>query len=421
MGRRRKGAPPAYLFHKGTGQGYSILDGRHVYHGEHDSPKSRRKYTEFIRRWEQTQTPAPIRPGYNCTVLEMVAAFLDHAKAHYRRADGELTSEYAHYKDCLEDLLNRYADLGVNEFGAKDLKALREGWIEAGNARLTVNAKVGRIRRIFRWSVGEEMVDPAVVIVLEAVKDLQEGRTPARETAPVPPAALDAVEATLPFVSRQATAMARLQLAVGMRPGEVCRMRGVEINRDGIATIKTSRGQRSVRITTGGWVFQPEQHKNRSKGKGLVYVLGPQARDLLAPWLRDDPEEYLFQPCEAEAERKALQRERRKSRVQPSQVDRSKRNAVRKPRNHYTSDTYCSAIIKGTRKANRARAKQGLPPVEHWSPGQLRHNYLTRVESTEGFDLLDASLAVGHASPTTTELYVLRDLRRAAEVAEQLG
>ena len=57
--------------------------------------------------------------------------------------------------------------------------------------------------------------------------------------------------------------------------------------------------------------------------------------------------------------------------------------------------------------------------VECWSPGQLRHCFLTRVERALG--LVDAQKAVMHSSPNTTLQYIAADLQRAAEIAEQLG
>lgn len=57
--------------------------------------------------------------------------------------------------------------------------------------------------------------------------------------------------------------------------------------------------------------------------------------------------------------------------------------------------------------------------VSHWSPGQLRHNYLSRIDSLAGIQL--ASYAVGHASIDTTAIYVERNLRAVAEAVAIFG
>ena len=43
------------------------------------------------------------------------------------------------------------------------LKAVRKAMIDAGLARNTINARVGKIRRMFKWAVADELVPPAVL------------------------------------------------------------------------------------------------------------------------------------------------------------------------------------------------------------------------------------------------------------------
>ena len=47
------------------------------------------------------------------------------------------------------------------------------------------NQRIGRIRRVFRWAVEQELVPPSVYQGLLAVRGLQRGRSKARETEPV--------------------------------------------------------------------------------------------------------------------------------------------------------------------------------------------------------------------------------------------
>ena len=75
------------------------------------------------------------------------------------------------------------------------------------------------------------------------------------------------------------------------------------------------------------WVYTPESHKTKHHGRERRIYLGPVAQGILRPWLRPELMAYLFQPKEAEAERRAGQRRNRKSPVQPSQQDRRRRTA----------------------------------------------------------------------------------------------
>ena len=65
---------------------------------------------------------------------------------------------------------------------------------QAPRARGVVNQRVGRIKRRFKWGVGEELVPPEVFQALTAIRGMQRVRTAARETEPVAPVAVDLVE-----------------------------------------------------------------------------------------------------------------------------------------------------------------------------------------------------------------------------------
>ena len=93
--------------------------------------------------------------------------------------------------------------------------------IDSGLARTTINQRVGRIVRLFKWAVENELVPPGVHHGLKAVAGLQKGRSEARETEPVRPVPDAPVEAIRPHVARQVWAMIELQRLTGMRPGEV--------------------------------------------------------------------------------------------------------------------------------------------------------------------------------------------------------
>ena len=73
------------------------------------------------------------------------------------------------------------------DFRPLALKAVRQAMIDAGLARTTINQRVGRIVRLFKWAVENELVPPTVHQALKAVRGLQKGRSSARETKPVKP------------------------------------------------------------------------------------------------------------------------------------------------------------------------------------------------------------------------------------------
>ncbi|HUQ72041.1 MAG TPA: hypothetical protein VM165_21095 [Planctomycetaceae bacterium] len=96
-----------------------------------------------------------------------------------------------------------------------------------------MNSQIGRVKRVFKWGVAEEMIPVSVHEALLTVVGLSAGRSDARESEPlkpVPPAYIEAAKAKLSPVVR---AMIDLQLVTGMRPGEVCQMRGCDIDTPG--------------------------------------------------------------------------------------------------------------------------------------------------------------------------------------------
>lgn len=135
--------------------------------------------------------------------------------------------------------------------------------------------------------------------------------------------------------------------------------------------------------------------------------------------------EYLFQPREAEAERRTVQREGRVTPLYPSHVKHLASKRVqrprRAPRDRYDAGSLRRAVSWAIVKANRARKAEKLPEIPDWFPYQLRHSLATKVERMFGLEASKACL--GHASAeVTSKFYVERqDQARAAEVMSKIG
>jgi integrase len=189
-----------------------------------------------------------------------------------------------------------YSRSSVAEFGPLALKAVREAMIEADWSRPYVNHQINRIRRAFKWGVENELVPPSVLQALQAVAPLRYGRTEARETEPVRPVPDAYVDAVLPIVAPQVAAMIRLQRLTGMRPGEAVIMRGMDLDTSGKV-----------------WVYRPSGHKNKHRGHERLVCLGPQAQEVVKPFLRSILGEYLFRPNEAAEHHRAMRHAARKT------------------------------------------------------------------------------------------------------------
>src|SRR5579872_4364584 len=206
---------PTYRLHRQSGQAIVTLTDRHggrkdVLLGQYDTPESRTEYARVIGEWEAkgrrlhaaTSDGAP-----SLAVNELMEAFLEHAEEHYRREDGTQTGEVREYKAAIRAVRLLYGTLPVAEFSPLKLKAVRQSMIDADLSRGVINQRIGRVVRMFKWGVGEELVPESVWRSLTTVRGLEKGRTQARETEPVKPVADAVVDATLPHVLSPIRAM----------------------------------------------------------------------------------------------------------------------------------------------------------------------------------------------------------------------
>jgi integrase len=414
---------PTYRKHKASGQAIvTLTDGlgnrRDVLLGKYGSKESRADYARVLAEWEANGRLLPSAVAADITVAELVDRFWPHVETHYRHADGSPTGEVKEYKYSFRPLVHLYGGTPARNFGPLSFKAVRQLMIDGYNhprhgqqmplARGVVNQRAGRIRRMFKWSVENELVPPSVYHGLLAVQGLQRGRTRAREPEPVRPVPDAHVNAVRPYVSRQVEAMIDLQLLTGMRPGEVCIMRACDLD-----------------TTARIWVYRPHVHKTSHHGHGREVYLGPRAQEVVKRFLKTDLQAYLFSPGEAREERFLALRQNRKSKVQPSQVCRRRNKPKKVPGERYDVFSYRRAIAYACDRA--FQVPEGLMEAEarkwrkahRWHPHQLRHNAGTNVRKKHGIEL--ARIILGHSTAFCTEIYAEADRQQAMEVVAKIG
>jgi integrase len=418
------GRTPTLRRHKPSAQAVVTLNGKDFYLGPWPTdqrkapPGVRDAYDRLIAEWlaNGRRPPRQADDAPSLSVNDLILSFWRWAEKHYRREDGTPTNEVNDYKLSLRPLRELYGPTPAAEFSPLKLKAIRQRMVEADLCRGVVNQRVGRIVRMFKWGVSEEMVPETVWRSLTAIRGLERGRTEARETEPIRPIADAVVDAVLPFVLPPVAAMIRLQRLTGARPGEVCLMRGCDLDTSGAV-----------------WLYRPYAHKTKYKGKDRVIALGPQAQAVVKPFLKLDTRAYLFSPREAMEAKRAEMRARRKTKIQPSQRRRRKGRPKKQPGDRYATAAYDLAIRRGVVAANKAQACsacKALKPEErcnackaaaipHWHPHQLRHAHATEVRRMFGLEAAQVSL--GHSQARVTEVYAERDLTLATKVANAIG
>ena len=398
MSPHRSTELPSYRLHRASGQAVVTLSGQDFYLGVHGTAESSARYRRLIREYVNAGFRMPSREereGY--PVARLCDEYLTFAERAYRRRDGTPTGTVENVRLAMRHLFVFAADLDARAFGPRSLVGLRDGLIDGGLARATVNDRIQIVRRAFKWAAEKELVPASVHHGLQAVSGLRRGRSAARETDPVRPVPEEHIHAALPFMPEPVRDMVRLQLLTGARPGEIAAMRDCDIDR-----------------TTPTWVYTPAEHKNSWRGQDRQIYLGPTARQIVAARLRPDAATtYLFSPRDAERSRHARERAARKTPLWPSHLraQARRRSSVERAdfSDHYDVDTYRQAI-------RRACTRAGVPP---WSPNRLRHNAATQLRREHGLDIAKAVL--GHRLVETTQIYAEIDRKRAMEVIERVG
>jgi len=123
------------------------------------------------------------------------------------------------------------------------------------------NDYTGRLARIFRWGVEEELVEVTTWQALQAVKSLPPGEPGTFDNEIVRGVPRAVVDRTLPFMPPTVSTMVRVQRETGMRPGETCRMRVGDV-----AVGDIEQGQ-----DPNLWYYTLERHKTQKHiGKKVI-------------------------------------------------------------------------------------------------------------------------------------------------------
>src|SRR5262249_47033520 len=152
--------------------------------------ESRIEYARVITEWEAGGRRLSLENGdgdSDITINELMVAFWPIAEKHYRHLDGSTTGELDNIRVALRPLKTLYGHTLAKDFGPLSLKAVRDHMIRQpvvvkikttvpdtgkrvwkekilriGLARGVINQRIGRIRKLFKWAVENEMVPPAV-------------------------------------------------------------------------------------------------------------------------------------------------------------------------------------------------------------------------------------------------------------------
>lgn len=391
---------PSYCVHIARNQAYVRLGGQMIYLGVPNTPDSRERYERAVAEWLQAGR-VHVRPAdkQGVSVNEVLLAYRQYAGTIYVNPDGTPTKEVERINLALRKVMDLYGLTPASQFGPKALVAVQDKMAGDKLARITVNQRVHVIRRAFKWAARQELIPVSVFQGLQTVEGLRRGRTQAAESIPVNPVADTVIAAVTKFLPPTVRAMVALHDLTGMRSGELVIMRTVDLD-----------------MSAAVWTYRPSKHKTQHHGHDRPVRIGPQAQELLRPFLNTDVNAYIFSPARARDERAEAKRALRKTKVQPSQANRRSGRPQRTPGHRYTTSSYRRALEYATTLAIRAG---DLPSGTHWHPHQLRHNAATRIRRQFGLDTVRAVL--GHRTVVQSAEYAELDSELAAIAASAVG
>ncbi|MFG0249073.1 MAG: tyrosine-type recombinase/integrase [Phycisphaeraceae bacterium JB051] len=328
------------------------------------------QYKQWLKHWRvdyQIQNPRAVQAT---SVADICKAYLDFAQDYYTKHGKPTTHVYA-VQSALQKLVNLYAHTPAIEFDPPKLAAFRDHYDSPDAKRKTINKWIGIIRSAWQWASENGIVHPDLALRLTTVKLLQQGRCKSKEYNVVDAVARDQVDAAIKHMPLTVQHMVELQWCTGMRPGEVCVMRGMDLEM----------------VSPDVWLYRPTEHKGEHIQKDCIIGLGPKAIAIIKPLLKKNLKAYLFDPRETGTNGRTGKR--------------------------YKIGSYRQAIHRACKRAG----------IDEWSPHQLRHAKEAEIEKTVGIHA--AQNLLRHSSATTTANYgkierEQRELQEKIELARKL-
>jgi integrase len=434
MGRRPSGALPAMRHHKPTNTARIVVGGKVHSLGRWGSPEAQDRYDTLMAAYlasrrqsldaglavigrpaaPATELP-PLLPSTSqldatggLTVGELARAWLHDIEA--TRANHKKTSLW-HGAVAASRAIRPFAAMPVAAFGSRALVDVQRHLVnlklptrsKADDdtppptkrlSRRYINDVIGRVRQMFNWGVLHELVPDDRIKALEIVPALARGQTAARDNPDRRPVKPSVVHATLPYLTTEVADLIWFIRLTGCRPSEAARM-------------KLSRIRDRNKAV---WRYAPRKHKNAHRGKQRHIAIGPQAQAIvLAHVTGRDANDYVFTPQRSVPPRKP----------RAGVIEMKARKPSPRVGKRFDKDSILRAVTRAIARANEAREKEGLSPLPHWTPYQLRYTRLCEIRKAGGREA--ARAVAGHSRATMTDHYAPANWGKAARAAERNG
>lgn len=367
--------------------------------GETTKKQVKRDYEAWLMEWrERPDLRDPGGQQAAITVTRVAARYLRHAGRTYIK-HGKRTSHVGNIKYAARAMRNLIGGKIATAVEAPDIALLRDTMIhgDAGPRSMkTVNTRLRIVKDAFVWAREKGWISERALADILSVKRLRKNRSAAKNSKKIKGISDLVVTETLKHLPAILQDMIAIERLTGMRPGEVCIVRGCDL---------------VVDQQEGVWFYRPHIYKleHMENAAERIIVFGPLAQAILQKYLRTDLTAYLFSPAEAHAQRLEKRRTDRETKLWPSHAKKRKENPTARLGAVYSEQSFRKAIHHACKKA-------GIKP---WNPNQLRHAAANRLERQYGLD--GTRVVLGHGHTSTTLIYLDPDVQKAVKIAREVG
>lgn len=312
----------------------------------------------------------------------------------------------------VENVLQPYFTWPVNDFGPDELHKIQQSLISheyvqgktvKRYTRQGINDVIKWIKRVWKWGLGRQLVNPEKLQSLEEVKTLRLGGNGVTEKAKRKRVTEDEFKKVVSGVNPVVADMLRLIWLTAMRPYEVCGMRPFDLIRD----------------DSECWLYIPGRdcgpvgkHKTMRFERVKVIPITRGSQGILSKYIKDfESKEFVFSPEQAVKlcqEQKSLNR---KTPLNSGNKPGTKRkeHPMLSPGKKYDHNSLCRAVVRACERVD----------VEKFVPYDLRRTAATGTRSILGKEA--AKVLLGHTKTETTDIYLLEEVQEAIKVAKLLA